>query len=386
MPIQYSNIFYFKKISQIGGTEQFLYEIAKKYKNYDITFFFDEADEEQLQRLRKIVRCRKRIEGQKVVCERAFFNFNIDMIDDVESTENYYCFVSHANYQELNSVYGEYIPPISHPKINHFIGVSQFATDMLDEYAKKIGKHIKTEKCYNPMELEPVKKPKIIVSACRLDDKVKGGERTIQFIDALDRFCEKNKDENYMFFIFTNPTELEIESPNVYIKQPTINIRPFIAMADYIAQFSNDMETFCYTINEALGYGVPIVTTPLSILKELPITDNEHIVLDWDCSNVDEVVEQIFQKKVKKFKYNILQDNWKEHLVLKKSSYQKDLKRKFEVECIKTYYDLELKRDVYGRQWGVPGQKEIPGEILTVDYERKEHLVNLGLVSVRREI
>lgn len=248
----YSNLFYFKKISKIGGTEQFLYEIAKKYKDYDITFFFDEADEEQLQRLRKLVRCKKRVEGEKVICEKAFFNFNIDMIDDVESTENYYAFVSHANYDELHRVHGGYIPPIAHPKINHLIGVSQFATDKLDEYAKLIGKHLKTEKCYNPLTLEPVKKPKIIVSACRLDDEVKGGKRTIELIKALDRYCEKHKDENYMFFIFTNPIDFEIESPNVYIKEPTINIRPFIAMADYVAQLSNDMETYCYTINEAL--------------------------------------------------------------------------------------------------------------------------------------
>ena len=47
------NIFYFKKINRIGGTEQFLYEIAKKYHELDITVFYDEADIYQLKRLRK---------------------------------------------------------------------------------------------------------------------------------------------------------------------------------------------------------------------------------------------------------------------------------------------------------------------------------------------
>ena len=55
--------------------------------------------------------------------------------------------------------------------------------------------------------------------------------------------------------------------------KPRTDIRPYIAEADYVLQLSNDMETYCYTINEALGYGKTIVTTPLSILKELPITD-----------------------------------------------------------------------------------------------------------------
>lgn len=377
----YSNIFYFRKISKIGGTEQFLYEIAKKYCNYDVTIFYDEADEEQLQRIRKKVRCKKRIKGETVVCDRAFFNFNIDMIDDVYSVENYYCFVAHANYEELQNAHRGYIPPIMHPKLNRFIGVSQFATDKLDEYARKIGKHLKTKKCYNPMDLEKVKKPKMIVCACRLDDVVKGGERTLEVIKELDRYCQEHIEENYMLFIFTNQIDFEIESPNVYIKDPTVNIRPFIAMADYVMQLSNDMETFCYTINEALGYGVPIITTPLSILKELPITDNEHIVLDWDCSNVKEVVKDIFSKKVKPFKYIPPKDSWDEFIVPKKSTYNEEFKKKYQVECIKQYYDIVLKRDIQARQPGIPGKKEQRGEILTVDYERKEHLVNLKLVE-----
>ena len=89
----YGNIFYFKKISKIGGTEQFLYEIAKKYKDWDITVFFDEADRYQLRRLKKYVRCKQRVRGEKITCKKAFFNFNIYAIDDIESTENYYAFV-----------------------------------------------------------------------------------------------------------------------------------------------------------------------------------------------------------------------------------------------------------------------------------------------------
>ena len=99
------NIFYFRVISKIGGTEQFLYEIAKKYKDWDITVFYDVADKYQLKRLKKFVRCKQRIKGEKVVCDKAFFNFNTDMIDDVEAKEYY--FVSHANYEELG-----YKPPM----------------------------------------------------------------------------------------------------------------------------------------------------------------------------------------------------------------------------------------------------------------------------------
>ena len=174
------------------GTEQFLYEIAKKYHKYDITVFYDDGDLEQLARLRKYVRCRRRKPGQVVKCKKAFLNFNIDMIEDIDADEIY--FVSHANYEELHKAHGGYIPPIKHDKITHYIGVSQFATNKLEQYRKMIGSKIQTQKVYNPLTLEQVKKPKILVSACRLDDKVKGGERTQKLIDVLDTYCKQNDD------------------------------------------------------------------------------------------------------------------------------------------------------------------------------------------------
>lgn len=241
----YNNVFYFKKINKIGGTEQFLYEIAKKYNKYDITIIYNKADKNQLERLRKYVRCKKHKPGEIIECKNIFLNFNIDIIDYVKA-EKYY-FISHANYEELG-----YSPPILNPKLTDFIGVSQFATNKLNEYGKLLGKTLNTKKCYNPLTLEKVKKPKIIVSACRLDDEVKGGKRTLELIKELDDYCYKNPDEHYLWFIFSNPINLRISSPNVIIMPPRVDIRPYIAMASYVAQLSNDMETYCYTINEAL--------------------------------------------------------------------------------------------------------------------------------------
>lgn len=375
----YNNILYFKKINKIGGTESFLWEIAKKYKDLDITIFFDEADYSQVKRLRQYVRCKKRKEGEIVECKRAFFNFNIDMIDDVESTENFYAFISHANYEELG-----YKPPIEHPKLTHFIGVSQLSTNKLDEWIQKLGLKAKTEKCYNPLTLEPKEKLIHLVSACRLDDQVKGGGRTQKLIEALDRYCDKTG-RHYIWHIFSNTKRIEngvevdlrdlINSPNVVIMQPRTDVRPYIADSSYVLQLSNDMETYCYTINEALGYGVPIVTTPLSILEELPITDNEHIVLDWNCENVDEVARQIFEKKVKKFNYEIPKDDWDKFLTNDKSTYSEELKDIVTVECIHKprYYDLDLQKYVYF------------GEQLKMIKARADELMNQDLVKIIRE-
>ena len=321
-----NNIFYFKKISKIGGTEQFLYEIAKKYKDWDITIYYDEADSNQLKRLKKYVRCRKREKGQKVVCDRAYFNFNIDMINDVESTENYYAFVSHANYEELG-----YKPPIEHPKLNHFFGVSKFSARKLKEYSEKLGMDINVETIYNPLTLEEVEKVPIIVSACRLDDEVKGGKRTLKLIEALDEYCREHK-RQYVWMIFTNHTELELNSPNAVYMKPRIDVRPYIAMADWVVQISNDMETYCYTTNEASGYGVPIVTTPLSVYEELPKC--ERLVLEWDCSNVKDIAKQMFEKKIKPFEYKPPEDTWYKHLKKGKSTYKEEKQKTIKLKCV----------------------------------------------------
>ena len=362
----YKNIFYFKKICRIGGTEQFLYEIAKKYHELDITVFYDEADIYQLTRLRKYIRCIKRKPNEKVICKRAFFNFNIEMIDDVESTENYYAFVSHANYEELG-----YKPPIEHPKLTHFIGVSQFAADKLEEYGNKLGLSFKAERCYDPMTLEPVKKVPILVSACRLDDSVKGGKRTLKLIDALDRYCKIN-DRQYLWLIFTNKTGFNIDSKNVVYMKPRVDVRPYIAMADWVLQLSNDMETFCYTTNEANGYGVPIVTTPLSVYKEFTnVSDNERLILDWDCNNVDEIARLIFEKEVKPFKYIQPEDTWYKLLAKGKNTYKEEMEMKVKVECINNYNDLQLGRLVT--------TKDDP---FIVTRERADTLTELNLVKI----
>lgn len=360
------NIFYFKRICKIGGTEQFLYEIAKKYHNWDITVFYDDADKEQLKRLRKFIRCKQRVKGEIVKCEKAFFNFNIDMIDDVDAKEYY--FVSHANWEIIG-----YKPPINHPKLTHFIGVSQFSVNKLNEYAGKLGMKIDAIKCYNPLQLEPKQKVPILVSACRLDDVVKGGERTLRLIDALDRYCELN-DRNYLWLIFTNATTINVQSPNVILMKPRIDVRPYIAMADWVLQLSNDMETYCYTTNEATGYGVPIVTTPLSVYKELPVTKNERIVLEWDCSNVDEVAKEIFEKDVKPFEYKIPKDDWNKILAKGKSTYKYDPKEIVKCKCTRYYFDKEYKEYF-----------DIDKEFKT-RRERAEYLEELNLAKIINEI
>lgn len=357
----YKNIFYFKSINKIGGTEQYLYEIAKKYHKYDITIFYDKIDTYQLKRLSKYVRCKQRVKGQKIKCEKAFYNYNIEMIEDVEAKEH--IFICHAIYQVLGIT-----PPIHHPKLTRFIGVSDYSSRMLKEYANKKGIDIEVETCYNPLTLEPKEKVKILVSACRLDDRVKGGGRTLELIKALDKYCKKNN-RHYIWFIFTNKISKSITSKNVILMEPRVDIRPYIASADYVVQLSDDMETYCYTTNEALSYGVPIVTTPLSINKELNIKDN--IILDWNCYNINDVVEKIFNKEFK-VNYKAPNDNYED--ILDKTENKYIPIKYVKIKAIRSYYDKEVKRN-----------KTPKSDAWEVAEERANHLIKLGLAKIVNE-
>lgn len=350
------NIFYFKRINAIGGTEQFLYEIAKKYHKYDITVFYSDADPQQLSRLRKYVRCQRYKKGQQVKCKKAFFNFNIDMIEDVEAEE--YIFVCHAIYQEVG-----YYPTI-HSKITKVIGVSLYSRDMIAKHIEQIGKEIEVECCYNPLTIEPVKKVIHLISATRLDDNTKGGRRIKKLIQALDYYAEQHN-RNYLWLIFTNTTNRDYYSKNVCVMSGRVDIRPYIAESDYLVQLSNDMETYCYSVNEALSYGVPVITTPLTVLNEFNLTDDMRILCDWDMGNADEVAKQVFTRRHKRFKYEAPADRWEELLSLVPSTYNE--KDKVKVRAT----DVWVKKNILDKyRCKIPE----PNEVWEIDYERWEEL------------
>ena len=358
---EYANLYYFKIISRIGGTEQFLYEMAKKYHKYDLTILYDEGDLDQLLRLKKLVRCIRRRPGEIYHAQRAFYNFNIDAINQIEADEH--IFVCHAIYQELG-----YKPPIDHPKLSRIIGVSKYAKAQVEKQKDIQDVDKPVELCYNPLTLEKPDNVVKLISACRLDDKVKGGGRTLKLIEALDKYCEKTG-HHYSWLIFTNGMTKTITSPNVAVMKPRTDVRHYIADSDWLVQISNDMETYCYSINEALGYGKRIVRTPLTVAKELKIPKEAELVLDWDCANVNEIAEKIFEAK-KDFVYKPPKDGWDKFLIKKRSTYTYTA-QKVLIKPIRAYYDIELGRQV--SNWDKPWE---------VSIERAKELYSKHLVRM----
>lgn len=334
----YTNIFYFDRLNKIGGVETFFYEIAKKYCDNDITVFYSYGDLKQIQRLKKYIRVIK-YTGQNIKCKKAFFNYSLKPIDNIEA-ERYYEII-HANYKDLG------IRPNVHDKINEYIGVSQSVCDVFTELTG-----LPCTLCYNPITIEKPKRVLYLISATRLT-REKGKDRILKLAKALD-----NAGIPYIWTIFTNDTRA-IQHPRIIFMEPQLNIRDYIAKADYTVQLS-DTEAYCYTMIESLLLNVPVIVTPWACLKELNITNDYGFILPFDMTNIP--VDEIYNKKFN-FKYNLKPDNWNQILELSKSTYKEELNSIYTVEALSAYQNNKLVDAELGH---IPE----PGEVWDVSKER----------------
>jgi len=305
------NCFYFLKINSIGGIESFFYYLAKKYKDWDITIYYKIGDAKQIKRLKKYVRVKKYNDGDKIVCDRMFFNFNLEIIDNVEAKE--YIQIAHGDYKAMG------IKPNLHPKITKYLGVSQL---VCDTYKEVTGHN--TELVYNPIEVEKPKKVLNLISATRLT-REKGKNRMIKLMQLLDEAKIP-----YIWTIFTDDVNA-IDHPNVAYMKPRLDIIDYIANADYLVQLS-DNEGYCYSVVESLCVGTPVIVTECPVFKELGVVNGKNgWVCGFDMANID--VNKIY-KGLSKFEYKPKESNWDKFLLNGKSTYNPSEEPKYKVESL----------------------------------------------------
>lgn len=155
--IELENVFY-HNIASIGGIESFLYYFSKKYEEYDITIIYKYADTKQLERLKKYVRCIKYKPEEKIKCKKVFFNYNLDIIDNIEAEEYYQ--ILHGDYKKVG------IPYNINKKITKYLAVSQVARD---GFTNATG--IPAEIIYNPICIKKPEKLLRLISATRLTEE-----------------------------------------------------------------------------------------------------------------------------------------------------------------------------------------------------------------------
>ena len=322
--IQHDNIFYVADINVIGGVETFLWELVKKYKDYDIAVVYKTGNQAQIDRLKKYCMVYQHI-SQKIKCKVAIINYDVSIISFIEEGAKIYQ-VIHGDYS--NPVYTW--KPLTHPRIEKYICITKFMQDTFP----KVSGCTNTLLCYNPLTIdEDDDDLLILVSATRLT-KIKGKDRMIALANALD-----NAGIKYIWYVFTNDINA-IDNPNVVYMKPRLDVRRWIKKADYLIQLS-DSEALCYAMVEALYCGTPVICTPFPFLEEIGVKDGENAwILKFDLSNLKHVVNNIRNKP--KFKFKEIEDGYDEILSHTPSHFEEDKTMKVKVEALDTYKKFNI--------------------------------------------
>ena len=343
--MKYTNVFYVPHFNVIGGIETYCYELAKKYHDKDITFVYSDlsSDVKQLNRIRKYCRVIKQPYNaiEKIKCKRLFvmYRCRIDLFEADEVIQ-----IIHADYE----IQG--LKPNLDERIKEHYAVSKAAAQAYERISG-----VKVGVCYNPIADEKPKKILKLISATRLT-KEKGKDRLIKLADSLDKAGIP-----YEWRIFTNDS-LPIPNENVIYMTPRLDIRNYIADADYLVQLS-DTEAWSYSVLESLTIcKTPVIVTPIPCFEEMGIKNGVNgYVIDFDMKNIP--VDDIYNK-IPKADFKAPKDIYDKLLIDSKSTYKPE--KLVQCRALKTYNDVEFK------------EKIIRGKLLPskITISRAEELIN----------
>ena len=325
--IECKNLFYISNFNHIGGVETFIYELSRKYQDYDIVVVYKTGNIKQINRLKQYVRVIQ-FHGQDFRCQKAFFNYETDIINYIQAEE--YIQIIHASFKTQG------IKPRINPKIDKYICVSRHAGKEWEEVTG-----IKSTLCRNPLVIsEKEKSPTLILlSATRLTPE-KGKDRMRKLGELLN-----HAKVNYIWLVFTNDIQA-INNPNIIFLPPQLNIRPIISSIKgkgYGVQLS-DTEGDCYFTRECEALGVPLLVTPLPSFKEQGLIDGKNCYyIPFDVENID--IQKIVNN-IPEYEPYQSEDIWDQILVPGESQYKKDFNTFVKVKPIKKYFDLELNKQI----------------------------------------
>jgi glycosyltransferase involved in cell wall biosynthesis len=344
-------IFFIGHINYIGGVEQWIYYIAKKYsKNHDITCIYKKCAPAQLKRLEKLIRCIKYTD-EEIECNKIEFCYDFSIIDKVKAKD--YELTIHSDYKAQNI-------KINIPKqITKIYAVSELVKKTFEEMY-----HVKCELLYNPILLDKPKKILKLISATRLTSE-KGGE-------LMKKIAKAFHDSNipFIWLVFTDKPSNSETDEFIYMK-PRLDIDGYIKEADYLVQVSKT-EGFSYSIVQSLCLGTPAIVTDIPVIKEIGIEDGKNgYILDMQLKNLD--VNKIYNN-IPKFKYVPKESEKKWDNLLGESketlyNYEDMLKSIVEVRAKKSYFDVELNK------------KMAKNETFNVTGVRANYLENLELIE-----
>ncbi len=364
MDINHANIFYVRDIHRIGGVETFVYELAKKYKDYDIAVVCKNVAPEQAKRLKKF--CKVYIHtNQKINCKVIITNWDTSIYDYVNEDAKKYT-VLHTDYSNPTEYLGL---PEDRPDIT-YIGITESSKKAFED----ITKIDRTILCRNPYELEEDEPLLVLLSATRLTD-IKDGGRFYTLANTLQELGI-----NFIWYIVTTD---EYEDNPVWTNKNVVHIPnrldvgSLMKKADWYVQLSI-CEGDSYSLKEALYRGLPIVVCDLPYFKEIGIEDGVNALFyNSDNSNTKEIAEKM--KKPLKFKFNKVQDGYNELLDKTKSHYEEEKNMRYKVRATNKYKQIAFIDNELNH---IPE----PGEEWEVDFSRLQLLQANGYVTLVEEI
>lgn len=327
--IQTQVAIYISQAHTVSGIVTFMYSFAQRMAQYyDIMIVYDYIPMNQLVRLSKYVKCFKNDLNTPIYCDSLIL---VRVLDDKPRNINTgqtirmaHCIKQTPEWKIKNDC-------------DHVINVSQASKDSFGEEAENgIVIHNLTAK-------EETEKALFFVSALRVGATDKKGcdSRCITFAQKL-----KALNVPFIWVYFGDKPMMGAPEGMIY-GGLSMNIKPFIAKADYLVQLSG-CEAFSYSLLEALELKTPVIVTPLEQNKEMKIVDGENAyVFDFDTSKwTDEQLKRIVQIPQFEYKHDneAIIKQWCKILGNKKP--QKNYIPKNEIMVIvqRPYFDIQLQK------------------------------------------
>lgn len=280
---------YQKLLYVIGGIETADWQMARAFKDRNITFVFQSADFQQASRLGNY--CDVLIdEGVEPLACDVLILANYDsypLIKGRVKARKIYQQV-HADWKAMKEI----------PIWRDFIWAPDPDVDKVLAVSKTVQNALKTA-FRRPIDsvvvpnilLEPPKtKTLLLVSATRLT-KEKGADRMKRMADLLEE-----SGLPYLWIISAALSDSELESRlrknhHVIFMKPSVENAGLLDIADYCVQLS-DNESYCYTVREALSRGVRCVCTRIPEFEKLIKSEKEGYLVNLDLSDFD--IERIY--------------------------------------------------------------------------------------------
>ena len=284
---------------KIGGTETFLYNFCKYYKNKNIIVMYRSAKPEYIELLHEFVELCKDDGKTHYNCDVLIMGnyFASEIYPRVEAKHKYQ--MIHADYSGMKQA--GWPIQFSRPKDVQLISVSDTAAEgMKHEFGYNSVVN------YNILDKDLANEKPIIFITLSRATREKGIHRIIKLCELFKKYNKK-----FLWLLcgtIAEQSENEIkkklmEIPEVVLIAPSPNNKALINTANYLVQLS-DTESFCYSAYEALIMGKPVILTDfpeaIKIVKE---GENGYIIPRNENKYDDKLVNKIFNKIPTKISY-----------------------------------------------------------------------------------